>query len=215
MRTSFHRSVSIASSALAAAVLVGCQGSGGTIEVGLTSSGQPLTAITAASDGGTSGDATIVGPRLMLDITRIDVHVAGDGMPDDPPGGLTGTGPSAPPAHDGGWISVFSGAASVDLLQTGSVEAFLGSAPTPAGKVTQIRLVLAAATWVDGASVTPVACPSCTQTGLKIVTMGKLFVPNGGTLHVTLDFDAEHSLHTGTDGFRLDPVIKIARSDTR
>jgi hypothetical protein len=209
MRTRFSPSaVSIALPALLAGALVGCQGSGGTVEIGLTSSGQPLVA--NASDGG-----TVVGPRLVLDVTRVDVHVAGDGMPDDPPGGLTGTS-GGPPAHDdGGWITVFAGAAEVDLMQPGSVETFLGSAPTPAGKVTQIRLVLAAATWLDGTSVVPVACPSCTQTGLKIVTMGKLFVPSGGTLHVTLDFDAEHSLHTDTGGFRLDPVVKIARADTR
>jgi hypothetical protein len=152
----------------------------------------------------------------MLDVTRVDVHVAGDGEPDDPKDGIAGTGPGLPPTHDdGGWITVFSGAAHLDLLQAGSVEASLGAAPTPAGKVTQIRLVLASATWLDGASVTPVACPSCTQTGLKIVTMGKLFVPNGGTLHVTLDFDAEHSLRADDGGFRLDPVIKIARADIR
>ena len=76
--------------------------------------------------------------------------------------------------------------------------------------MTQIRLVLAGATFVDGTTPTPVACPSCTQTGLKIVTMGKLFVPSGGTLHVTLDFDREHSLSATADGFRLDPVVKIA-----
>jgi hypothetical protein len=212
MRKHFHCAVSIALPALLAGALVGCQGSGGTVEIGLTSSGQPL-AVAPASDGGTDAAA---GPELVLDVTRVDVHVAGDDVPDDPPGGLAGTGPSVPPAHDdGGWITVFSGAAHLNLLLPSSVETFLGSAPTPAGKVTQIRLVLASATWVDGASVTPVACPSCTQTGLKIVTMGKLFVPNGGTLHVTLDFDAEHSLHTDTSGLRLDPVIKVARADMR
>ncbi len=112
-------------------------------------------------------------------------------------------------------MTVFTGSAVVDLLTAGSVETFLGSAPTPAGKVTQIRLILSDARFVDGALTAPVSCPSCTQTGLKIITMGKLFVPSGGVLSVTLDFDKEHSLSTTTDGFHLDPVVKIARVSTR
>jgi hypothetical protein len=211
MRNRIHRAASIALPAALCAMLGGCQGGGGTIEVGVTSSGQALTVVTNPADGGTT---PVTGAQLLLDVERVDVHVAGSGdMDDDPPAGLTGGGPNH--GDDGGWITVFAGAAQVDLLQPGAVETFLGSAPTPAGKVTQIRLVLAHATWVDGATATPVACPSCGTSGLKIVTMGKLVVPNGGILHVTLDFDREHSLHVGTDGTRLDPVIKIARADTR
>jgi hypothetical protein len=152
----------------------------------------------------------------------VDIHIPGndgdDGDDDkdkdkDPP--IPPAPAPAPPSHgdDGGWITVFSGLTVVDLLAAGSVETFLGSAAVPAGKITQIRLVIAQATWVDGAVSQPVTCPSCTQSGLKIVTMGKLFVPAGGTLHVTLDFDRDHSLHAEKDGFRLDPVVKIARAD--
>jgi len=143
-------------------------------------------------------------------VRRVEVHIAGDDEPDDP------APPNAPPPHDdGGWIIVFDGLAVVDLLQMGSVETFLGAAVVPAGKITQIRLVIAQATWVDGPLTLPVTCPSCTQTGLKIVTMGKLVVPSGGTVHVTLDFDRDHSLRTENGGYRLDPVIKIARTAVR
>jgi hypothetical protein len=189
--------------ALVAGVLVGCQSGEGTVEVGLASTGQALTA--APADAGNVG-----GPHLFLTVARVDIHVAGQGDPndDDHPGGLTG-GPSAPPSG-GGWITLFSGAAKVDLLDTSSVETFLGSAPTPSGKVTQIRLILSDATWTDGTLSAPVTCPSCSQTGLKIVTMGKLVVPAGGTLHVTLDLDRAKSISSTADGFRLDPVIKIA-----
>jgi hypothetical protein len=203
--------------ALVAATLLGCQSSGGTVEVGLALSGQPLTAVAASSDAGSGTDidgGAAPGPHLMLTVARVDVHVAGEGAPDDDhPGGLAGGSVNGP--DDGGWVTVFAGAAHVDLLQVGSVETFLGSGATPSGKVTQIRLVLSDATWIDGAAAAPVTCPSCSQTGLKIVTMGKLFVPSGGTLHVTLDFDREHSIRVGTDGVHLDPVIKIARADTR
>jgi hypothetical protein len=181
-------------------MLLGCQSGEGTVEVGFASTGQALTAATA--DAG-------AGPHLFLTVARVDVHVAGEGSPDDDdhPGGVAG-GPSSPPS-DGGWITVFSGAAKVDLLDTGAVETFLGSAATPSGKITQIRLILSDATWTDGTISSPVACPSCSQTGLKIVTMGKLVVPAGGTLHVTLDLDREHSISSTSQGFRLDPVVKI------
>ena len=216
MGTRIRYARSIALPALFAGMLFGCNGSGGTFEVGVTSSGQSLTAAAPApgAGGATDSDAGTAGPRLLLNVVRVDVHIAGDDEPDnDPPGP-----PGGPPPHDdddGGWITVFSGAAQVDLLLAGSVETFLGAAPVPAGKVTQIRLVISNATWVDGAVTQPVVCPSCTHTGLKIVTMGKLFVPAGGTLHVTLDFDRDHSLHTDKDGYRLDPVVKIARSVVR
>ncbi len=214
MRTSFRYARLIALPALFAGALLGCEASGGgTVEVGLTASGQPLMAATPDLDGGIiSTDAGVAGPRLILTVQRVDIHIAGgddDDFPPGPPGG------SPPKDDDGGWVTVFSGVAQVDLLEAGSVEAFLGSGPVPAGKVTQIRLVISEAVWLDGAIRKPVTCPSCTKTGLKIVTMGKVVVPVGGTLHVTLDFDRDHSLHDDKGEFRLDPVVKIARSSVR
>jgi hypothetical protein len=212
MGTRIRIARSIAWPALFAGMLLGCNGSGGTFEVGVTSSGQPLT-IAAPLAGAIDIDAGTAGPRLLLTVQRVDVHIAGDDDSDDDPPAP----PGGPPPHDnvkGGWITVFTGVAQIDLLRAGSVETFLGSAVVPAGKVTQIRLVISEAIFVDGAVTKPVACSSCTRTGLKIVTMGKLFVPHGGTLHVTLDFDRD-SLKTDKDGYRLDPVVKIARSSVR
>src|SRR5262245_52819057 len=95
--------------ALTAVALGGCQtSSGGTIEVGVTASGQSLTA-------GDAGATT--GPALILDIVRVDVHVAGVDSPDDDdhPGTLAGGGTlggSKPPGDDknddGGWVTVFA-----------------------------------------------------------------------------------------------------------
>jgi Domain of unknown function (DUF4382) len=213
MGTRIRYATSIAWPALFAGALLGCSTSGGAVEVGVTSSGQSLTAAAPDLDGGLIDTDAALGPRLILTVQRVDVHVAGDDDDKDPPPGPT---PGTPPNDDdGGWVTVFTGVAQVDLLLAGSVEAFLGSGPVPAGKITQIRLVIAEATWFDGAVSKPVSCPSCTKTGLKIVTMGKLVVPAGGTLHVTLDFDRDHSLHTEKDGLRLDPVVKIARTKLR
>src|SRR5688572_21265499 len=115
---------------LIAGTFLGCNagdGGSGTFEVGLTSSGQSLTQ-GSASDAGGSIDAATPGPRLLLNVRRVDVHMAGDDD-DDPPG------PGGMPSNDGregGWITVFSGVAQLDLFQAGSVETFLASAPVPA-----------------------------------------------------------------------------------
>jgi hypothetical protein len=214
MASAIRYASSITLPVLMAGLLFGCSDAagGGTVELGFTASGQALT--TAAADGGTIDlDAGTVGPRILLNVVRVDIHVAGNDDPDDPPNPPNPPPPNPP--HEGGWITIFSGAAQVDLLQAGSVETFLASAPVPAGKITQIRLAIADAIWTDGTATAPVQCPSCTQTGLKIVTMGKVVVPSGGTLRVTLDFDRERSVRADKDGYRLDPVVKIARVAVR
>jgi hypothetical protein len=210
---------SIALPTLLAGLFLGCSasdgGGSGTLEMGITATGQALTADDAGPDGGTiDADAGTAGPRLLLNVRRIDVHVAGTDD-SDPPDATPPTPNPPPPDDEGGWVTIFSGAVSLDLLQAGSVETFLASATVPAGKITQIRLVLADAVWVEDGRTQPVTCPSCTQTGLKIVTMGKVVVPQGGTLHVTLDFDRDHSVRAEKDGYRLDPVVKIARTSVR
>src|SRR5437879_3571583 len=125
MQTRFVYNASIALPALAVAI-IGCGGGGnGTIEVGLVSTGQALTSAAPVSDAGASGAA---GPQLFLDVTRVDVHVAGDdGVDDNPPGVGVPSG-SSPHVETGGWITVFAGVAKVDLLEAGAVETFLGAA---------------------------------------------------------------------------------------
>src|SRR5262245_8233517 len=121
MQTRLHWAASIALSAIPAGMLSGCQTSGGTIEVGLTSSGQPLTTA-VGSPGGIANDAGVIaGPELVLDVSRVDVHIAGDGIADDNNrgGGLAGSGPSSgmlAPLDDGGWTTIFAGIARVDVL---------------------------------------------------------------------------------------------------
>jgi len=133
MQTRFVYNASIALPALAVA-LIGCGGSGnGTIEVGLVSTGQSLTSVAAASDAGATNSGA--GPQLFLDVARVDVHVAGDDSKDDikdddPPGLGVPTG--APTrVDDGGWITVFGGAARVDLLEAGDPRPFGTLPPVP------------------------------------------------------------------------------------
>jgi hypothetical protein len=187
------------------AFLAACSGNGGnaTVEVGTTSSN-----LTAPPDA-TVVQAPSAAPHLRITVTSVSVHVAGNDGPND----AVKNDKGAPQVDDtSGWITVFSGNKTLDLADTAEVEAFLASAPIPAGKVTQIRLILAGdATLVEGSNEIAVSCPSCTQTGLKIVTRGEVTVPSGGTLHLTLDFDQGASLSANGDAFTLNPTIKVSK----
>jgi hypothetical protein len=199
------RAFTIPLSFAALAILGACSGSNGasaTLEVGSTSSalsGPPVQADPSAA------------PYVEVTVTEISAHVAGG---DDGDGeGKASPKPPGPEIEDApsgdGWVIVFEGRETIRLGDRTDLEALLGAGPIPAGKVTQIRLVIADATLVSGATRTPLACSSCGQTGLKIVTRGKVSVPVGGTYHVTLDFDLDTSLHADGDGWRIEPTIKV------
>ncbi|WP_437963830.1 DUF4382 domain-containing protein [Sorangium sp. So ce260] len=182
--------------------IAGC-GGGATVEVGVTA--QPLQVpLTPPAGGDVAADA-----HLVVTVTEVSVHVAGD---EGSPGG---DGESADRAGEQGWTTLFSGEVKVDLLDAVSTEEFLGSNEVPAGKITQVRLVLAGAELVDAAGTSPVSCPSCSESGLKIVTEGTVEVSPGGTLHLTLDVDQASSLTQDESGYHLDPVIKIAQAEER
>jgi hypothetical protein len=193
-----------------ALVIAGCGGGDATVEVGVTA--QPLQA-SAPSEGGTE---EAVRRHLVVTLTEVNVHVAGDAEQDE--AGQASPGDDDGSSHDesageSGWSTIFSGEVKLDLLDASSTEKLLGSSEVPAGKVTQVRLVLTDAELVEGSTTSPVSCPSCSESGLKIVTEGAVEVSPGGTLHLTLDFDQARSLTQEQSGYRLDPVIKIAKAE--
>lgn len=185
-----------------AMALAGCGGGGSggdaAVEVGITA--QALQ--TSPSSGG--AEATTQ-RHLVITVTEVNVHVAVAGGEDD---SASGEDPGG-----SGWITVFSGKTDVDLFDATSTEELLGSLAVPAGKITQVRLVLAGAALVEGATTTAVTCPSCSESGLKIVTEGKLEVAAGDTLHLALDFDQARSLTQDESGYRLAPVIKVVGAE--
>ncbi|MEP7122120.1 MAG: DUF4382 domain-containing protein [Byssovorax sp.] len=197
-------SSSVLLSSVLAITLAGCGGAGGdaSVEVGITA--QALQAA-APSSGGTG---TTTQRHLVISVAEVNVHVAAT------KGGDNAKDSSAPGNDTGGsgWVTVFSGKTDVDLFDAASTEELLGSMTVPAGKITQVRLVLAGADLVEGATTTAVACPSCSESGLKIVTEGKAEVAAGDTLHLALDFDQTKSLTQDEAGYRLAPVIKVATS---
>jgi hypothetical protein len=192
--------------------IVGCGGGDAAVEVGVTA--QPLE--TAAPS---QGDPSATEQRhLVVTVTEVSVHVAGNAKEDHTDEASRGNDEKSThqeSADDNGWSTVFSGEAKVDLLSATMAEKLIGSSAIPAGKVTQVRLVVTGVELVDGATTSPVACPSCSESGLKILPGAAVDVSSGGTLHLTLDFDAASSLTQNESGYRLDPVIKIAKAEER
>ncbi len=118
----------------------------------------------------------------------------------------------------GGWVTVGPTTAplAVDLLQLQTYAAPLGLVTLPAGKITQIRLLISQ----DGNYVVPTGStthepllvPSGYESGIKII--GPWDVPDCTLLTVTLDFDGLHSLeyHLADNRWILRPVIRPKRA---
>ncbi|HVL75047.1 MAG TPA: DUF4382 domain-containing protein [Noviherbaspirillum sp.] len=118
-----------------------------------------------------------------------------------------------------GWHEiVLEPARQFDLLKlTNGVLAELGEVELPAGRYTQMRLVLAPNTGAAplansvvpvGGSPVALATPSAIQTGIKLV--GGFDIAGGDRTELALDFDACKSVVTrGHGGHLLKPVISI------
>jgi hypothetical protein len=198
-------SSSLMLSGVLALTMVGC-GNGGdggdaSVELGITA--QALEAATLPSAGAGSGSGSGSGSdsqkHLVITVNQVKLHVAATGAGED--------------SGRSGWKMAFSGETKVDLFDATTVEALLGTIDVPAGKITQVRLMLSAAELVEGETRTPVTCSSCSETGLKIILGGKIDVVEGDRLHLSLDVDQALSLTHDETGYRLAPVIKLVKHD--
>jgi hypothetical protein len=173
----------------------GCGGRG-TIEVGVTSTSQALSSTPVEP-----GEAGAVERELRVTVTRVDAHVVQPG----PENGGDAAGRAS-----NGWTTVFEGEQSINLLDAKTVETLLGESEVPIGRVTQVRLVMGdEAVLGDEQGRRAIACPSCAQTGLKIVTSGQVEVDDERVLHLTLDFDADASLIEADGAYTLQPVVRV------
>ncbi|HZY80857.1 MAG TPA: DUF4382 domain-containing protein [Cyclobacteriaceae bacterium] len=128
--------------------------------------------------------------EVNVDIQDVQVH-AGDGD------------------SDNGWTSLSVNKGVYDLLEfTNGLDTLLGSTTVPAGKISQVRLILGDnnTVVVDGVS-TKLTTPSAQQSGLKIQINTDL--KEGVTYKIILDFDAARSIvATGSGKYNLKPVIR-------
>ena len=144
--------------------------------------------------------------QLLTTITRVDVHVDEsniDMTPND-----------EKDDDSGGWTTIFRGDQRIDLYDSAAVEKTLAQGQAPVGTVSQVRLYLKDdVTLIDSLGEHPVKCPSCSQSGLKLVTSSNVEIEPDGILRLTLDFDSDASLIQNNSGYILKPVVHIAASN--
>lgn len=121
----------------------------------------------------------------------------------------------AGPDSVAGWVVINPESTTYDLLALrNGVFATLGTAPVPAGRYTQIRLLLGPGSDVVVDGVThPLTVPSGLQTGVKLV--GNFDVAPNGLTDIALDFDARRSvIVTGAGSYKLKPVVRAVTFST-
>ena len=107
-----------------------------------------------------------------------------------------------------GWYTISQDTTAVNLLElTDGNYAVLADSTLPAGEYSQVRLILSDANtvMVDG-ELHDLEIPSSSQSGLKL--NHPFEISDGLTYSVTLDFDADRSIHqTGNGQYKMRPVI--------
>lgn len=167
----------------------------GTVEVDISSTSQPSTTAPPPEP------EPEVLPQLNATILRVDVHVNANETP------FT----ENPDQNESiGWETVFEGEQRINLLDRQAMNRTLGSAPVPAGELSQVRLILKDdVKYMDASGEQAVKCPSCSQSGLKLNPQSDLHVEQDGVLRLTLKFDPNSSLVENSQGLILKPVIKV------
>lgn len=127
---------------------------------------------------------------VNVDIQGVEVHTDGGGA-------------------ESGWKSLQVEKGIYDLLKlTDGVDTLLATAELPAGRISQIRLILGENNSIKvGGEEMPLSTPSAQQSGLKLNVHEDLTA--GVTYRILLDFDAAKSIvQTGNSNFKLKPVIR-------
>lgn len=129
---------------------------------------------------------------LYIDVAKVEIKTSSD-------------------QGDDGWQTLPVNAGIYNLLEfTNGMDTLLSSVELPAGKVSQLRLILGSANSivVDGASLPlPLETPSAQTSGLKFNIHADLV--EGVEYKLWIDFDAARSVVvTGSNSYKLKPVIR-------
>lgn len=208
-----------------ALALAACS-SGTTLDLGLTSNDAAAAAGAAAP---ARPPADLLGVKsIRVVVTKVSVHVAGPGTPD----------PAAPPASDDGpgWVVLSEVPREYDLVALrDDFTTPLASGTVPEGKITQIRLALAAAGPETGEGEAVAAAPhdvipgavtelddtvcdllvphSAFHPGIKLVhPFQALPVPASGIVTAVVNLRVSESRRETTPSgcaYRLHPVMQV------
>jgi hypothetical protein len=107
--------------------------------------------------------------------------------------------------NESGWYTVVEGPKTFDLVQIKDVKAYLGEANLSVGIYTQIRLDVDSAVVTINGTEYNLTIPS------KTVKMVRSFeIKEGETITLTLDFDAQESIHEdGANKYIMRPTIQV------
>lgn len=114
-----------------------------------------------------------------------------------------------------GWTTLDVKSGVYNILElTNGLDTLLATAELPAGRISQIRLILGGNNSVKVNGVKkPISTPSAQQSGLKLNLQAEL--TEGITYTITLDFDAARSIvKRGNGTYSLKPVIRALEKAT-
>lgn len=150
------------------------------------------------SETGTGGitirltDAPANYQQVNIDIQRVSVHLV-------------------PNSGKADWIDLNTKSGVYDLLklQNGIDTAIVDTTKLPAGKITQMRLILGTNNTIMADSVLHnLTIPSGSKTGIKLI--GHVIIDPNKTVSVLIDFDAHESIVLSGNGkYHLKPTIKV------
>ena len=177
---------------------------------------------TAASTGHIEVHVTDAPPQkkeitsVMLTISSIEIHTTGTGKENQgnkpvsdntTKGNAQDQGPQNQQQGGDTWINInITGNSTFDLLKIKGLDELFAAGEVPAGKYTQVRLVIdSASVGFSDNTIEPATIPSGE---LKFVN--SFDVVEGKTTVLTFDFDAEKSVNvTGQDKVIIKPVVKL------
>ncbi len=138
--------------------------------------------------------------RVEVTISNIQVHIAEYYSEGNETGNETGNYTE----NGGSWITVVEEAQTFDLIEIEDVTEFLGSAELDAGKYTQVRLNVDSAFATINGTDHDLKIPSG---NVKLVN--EFDIEENETTTLTLDFDAQESVHASGKDYIMRPTIRI------
>lgn len=177
-------------------------------------------AVAACSDSSGTGTGLLTvrltdAPFPFAEVARVDVFV----IRVDARTAATTDAEAADETNHGGWTTIATPNASINLLDLGSGKTInLGATTLATGNYNGFRLILdthqSSITLKDG-TTPPISFPSAGRTGIKINLDQPIQLTANGSV-MTLDFDIGRSFvmrGTASNGFNFKPVIRAVAQD--